>query len=320
MKRHILLVDNLEKLVIKKDSSLLMALTFKMESWPTFLLFENDFYYSNSDTITYKVYPFNGKLRDNSFYIDEFKLQEPQEIELTKEDIIHMRLDPPFDSRYTRILWLLKELDERGYRVVNSPKGLLQHNEKLAAYSHPSSLPTFIGSSFSKALSFMRNLKSDAVIFKPMDLYQGIGVEKVILEGKGALKEINLKEKFEQKVYELKGPIIIQPFFKDIDKGEVRSLYFDGKELGSILKVPLKGEFLANIAQGASFTRIELTSTQKLNCDEISKRLNDEGVKFIAFDILGEHISEVNMTCPGLLVEVSEAYGINFSKMILEGF
>jgi len=111
---------------------------------------------------------------------------------------------------------------------------------------------------------------------------------------------------------------VAQPFGTEVSKGEIRSIYFRGKELGSILKVPPKGQFLANIAQGATFSLIELSPTQQNECQKICEELTPVGIDFIAFDILGDAIQEVNLTCPGLLVEVSEAKGENLAKSIIQ--
>ena len=149
------------------------------------------------------------------------------------------------------------------------------------------------------------------LILKPLDLYQGIGVEKISVDD-------DYKSIFLRKISEYKGPVVVQPFAKEVTSGEVRSLYFKGKELGSILKVPKKGEYLANIAQGATYDQYDLTVTQRQACEEICKELSEYGVDWIAFDILGESVSEVNITCPGLLVEVSKAYGKNLSFDIID--
>ena len=133
-------------------------------------------------------------------------------------------------------------------------------------------------------------------------------------------KEKNITEVFIRKVKEHNGAIVAQPFNKDVEKGEIRSLYFNGVELGSILKVPKSGEFLANIAQGASFHAIQLSSSLKTECDKICKDLMNEGVNWVAFDIMGESVSEVNITCPRLLVEVSYAHNKNFAKEIISKF
>jgi len=87
--------------------------------------------------------------------------------------------------------------------------------------------------------------------------------------------------------------------------------------MGTILKVPPKGEFLANIAQGASYAKYELNSSLKKICEEMTASLKKEGIYFVAFDIIGDCISEVNITCPGLMVEVSEACGENLAQKIV---
>ena len=84
----------------------------------------------------------------------------------------------------------------------------------------------------------------------------------------------------------------------------------------AIIKIPKNGEFLANIAQGASYKAIKLTDAQKNNCDYFAQKLMKSGVDWIAFDLLGDFVSEVNITCPGLLVEVSSAHQKNLALQI----
>src|SRR5690606_8677694 len=122
------------------------------------------------------------------------------------------------------------------------------------------SIPSFIGMSRLDFLSFVERQKDlgvEAFILKPLDLFQGIGVEKVLAS------DPDLGERFSEKCRKLQGPVIAQPFMKDVAQGEVRAIFYKNKEIGSILKVPVKGEFLANIAQGASFNLIELNPLQK---------------------------------------------------------
>ena len=151
------------------------------------------------------------------------------------------------------------------------------------------------------------------LVLKPLDLFQGIGVEKVNLDG-------SEREAFNKKVSEYAGAIIAQPFLKEIQDGEVRSTYFKGVEIGSILKIPKSGDFISNIAGGASFEFYETTRKQKEICKAISIELMKHGVDWIAFDILGEYVQEVNITCPGLLVEVSKACDKNLANNIIDLF
>ena len=191
-------------------------------------------------------------------------------------------------------------------------------DEKIAAYSRMEhSIPSYIGTSWEALRSFSMDWHKQGIhslIMKPLDLFQGLGVEKIdLLE----LDQSGLKERFLKKVRDNGGPIIVQPFIKAVHKGEVRSIFFAGKELGSILKVPPQGKFLANIAQGATYHAYTLTEDLRQICTDVSRCYEKDGILLIAFDILGNSLSEVNVTCPGLMVEVSNAIGKNVIDEII---
>lgn len=313
--KHILFIDPIEKLNPKKDSTLMLATTMKKAGMEVYLLFEKDFYLSNKLNPEFQVYDFSSEFYEDGCYLKSFQLGALSLQALTIQDIIHMRIDPPFDTRYLRYLWMLRFYQEQGIRVMNSPDGILKYNEKLHAYAQPSSLASYVGSSVSEFMKFAELMKKEQhleLILKPLDLFQGIGVEKISIDRQ------DLRAKFESKVLENNGPVVAQPFCKEVTKGEIRSLYFKGIELGSILKIPKTGEFLANIAQGADFHAIELTKSVKEECNRICAELLLDGVDWVAFDIMGEHVSEVNITCPGLLVEVSFAHKKNLASVLLE--
>lgn len=292
----------------------MLATTMKAQGVEVYLLFEKDFYVSNKSTNRFKVYDFASTFYEDGAYLKSFELKNSLTIEISAKDTIHMRIDPPFDTRYLRYLWMLRYYKVQGINVVNSPDGILRFNEKLHAYTQKSSLESFVGSSVDGFMNFVEIMKKDhqELILKPLDLYQGFGVEKI------SINDSQLAHKFEEKVKANNGAIVAQPFCTDVVNGEIRSLYFKGKELGSILKIPKKGEFLANIAQGAAFHAIDLTPALKSECDQICDELVQEGVDWVAFDIMGNHVSEINITCPGLLVEVSFAHKKNLAIEIIK--
>jgi glutathione synthase len=290
----------------------MLALTLKKDGESVFLLFEKDFYINNKKDSVFLIYDFEGEFDETGIYLKSFELKNEQLIPLSGGDILHMRIDPPFDTRYLRYLWMLKFLEVQKIIVINSPNGILVHNEKLHAYSQKSSLPTYVGSSLAGLHHFFDEHKNvTEYILKPLDLFQGFGVEKV------DINKIDVDKKFLEKVRENNGAVVVQPFFKAVEKGEIRSLYFNGRELGSILKIPKSGDYLANIAQGASFHAITLSPNVKIECDRICKELVEVGVPWVAFDIMGDVVSEVNITCPGLLVEVSFAHKKNLALEIM---
>lgn len=310
--RHLLLIDPLEKLNIKKDSTLMLALAMQKRGIETYIFFERDFAIQNTGVQKLRVHTFSGALKEDGIYLKEFKTTSEKIIELDAQDVIHMRLDPPFDSRYLRILWMLDHLVALGIKVMNDPRGIMIFNEKLYAYRSLGAPASYVGSNLKLAQQFVHHLnpRPGALILKPMDLYSGLGVEKLPLD--------NWERRFEEKVIELQGPVIVQPFMEAVTRGEIRSVYFKGKELGTILKTPKDGEFLSNIAQGASFHAEPLSDLARSRAETIVAELLKHGVDWVAFDILSDSITEVNITCPGLLVEVSYALQKNLADVMID--
>jgi glutathione synthase len=310
--RYLLLIDPIEKLNIRKDSSLMLALAMQKRGIETFVFFEKDFSIQNQGPQRLTVHAFEGAVRPDGVYLESFRTNGSKVLELNTNDVVHMRLDPPFDSRYLRVLWMLDHWVSLGIKVMNDPRGIMLFNEKLYAYRSMGATPSYVGSNVELAAEFISKLKPSpsAIIMKPMDLYSGIGVEKLGLN--------EWQARFDEKVKELKGPVIVQPFIESVMEGEIRSLFFKQQEIGTILKVPKEGDFISNIAQGASFRPAPLTELARSRCDAIVKELAAHGVDWVAFDILGDAVSEVNITCPGLLVEVSFALKKNLADVVID--
>ncbi len=312
--KHLLFIDPLEKLVPKKDSTLLLAHTLKEKGQEVYLLFEKDFYILSSGAPRFEVYDFDSAL-DENLYISKFELANTCKVSVDDNTIFHMRLDPPFDTRYLKYLWMIKDLKRYGMKALNDPEGIMLHNEKIHPLEYNDHVQSYIGSSTGGFKDFCASLKNsgyESIIVKPVDLYQGIGVEKF------SLSDSDLILKFEKKSKDFHGPLMAQPYLKAVESGEIRTVYFNGLHLGTIKKTPPKGEFLANIAQGASFEMIKIPDHLNKICLEYSKNLAKDGVYWLAFDILDNKVNEVNTTCPGLLVEVSVALKENLALLITD--
>tara|TARA_B100001971_G_scaffold215192_1_gene259887 strand:- start:141628 stop:142584 length:957 start_codon:yes stop_codon:yes gene_type:complete len=314
---QILFIDPIEKLNIKKDSTLMVALSFKSLNEEVYLLFEKDFYVNNAQITKLEVYDFRGELADDGYYLKSFELKESKSYELSKKDTIHMRIDPPYDMRYQRYLWMLDYIEKScGAKVSNNPLAIMKHNEKIEAFKLENSVDSFVGASLMGFKHYTEKLKSlgyDEVVLKPMDLYSGIGVIKEKIDD-------SLDAKFLQHVEKFHGAIVAQPFLKEVYAGEFRAVYFDGKEVGTIIKKPNPGEFLTNIAQGAKYEKVDLPPKAQAECDQVAQQLLADGVRIIAFDILGDVITEINVTCPGLFVEVSYANKKNLALLYAKCF
>ncbi|MCY4644439.1 MAG: hypothetical protein OXB88_07455 [Bacteriovoracales bacterium] len=313
---HILFIDPLEKLSIQKDGTLLLAHTLSEMGRKVYLLFEDDFYILSNTPPKVRVFEFTSRLEKSSFHLSSFSLSNEKTLSLGQDVIFHIRLDPPFDGRYLKYLWMIDFLKNFGVKFFNDPRGILFFNEKISSFLSNSSLPSYIGRSFKELLTFTNDLKEQGftdLMLKPLDLYQGMGIEKVSLEDQSFLKEA-----FQKKVKASHSPVLAQPFLKKIKEGEVRAVFFGKRILGTILKIPPEGSFLANIAQGASCSAIELPEEIAQECSKIGDALLPYGLYWLAYDILDGHINEVNVTCPGLLVEVSCALKRNLALDLVQ--
>ena len=306
---HIFFIDPIEKLTVKKDSSLILALALQEAGEEVLLLLGKDFYYSNGQKDhRYRLSKFAGDWDKDGFFLEFFSLQKEERRPFFSADTLHMRPEPPFDKRYLSYLWMLQGIQKQtGIEIINSTEGLLLHNEKVCAYQLDCSVESFVGSAPDEFAAFAEQLAQSGVeeiVLKPLDLYQGEGVEKIPLKNHS-----DLMKRFEQKILISRGPVVAQPFLPQIYDGEVRSVFFDGEELGNILKIPKEGDFLSTVSRGARYHSTTLTQPQRENCERAARELLKSGIRWIAFDILGDSIQEVNITCPGLLPEISLANG-----------
>lgn len=318
MKKHLFVIGSIASLNIKKDSSLLLASALQDKGAEVYLVEEKNFFITpGTNQLSLYVHPFTSSLKEDEFYMDTFELAASTQQVLSSDWILHMRCDPPVDQRYTRYLWMLTYLQDQGIRVTNNPRGIIQTNEKLVPYEF--NMPV-VSSFYGEASHGLRDfLKSQVekdikeLIIKPMDSFSGIGVEKVNLAELGI-------EKIFQIVRMRDEAVIVQPFLEKVYEGEQRSLYLGGKLIGAIDKRPKDGSYLANIAQGAQFKKLDLSSQLQKNCEEVANKLLKIGIDFIAFDLLDGCITEVNVTCPGLVNEVSTAEGKNLAIDYAEYF
>ncbi len=309
---HVFLIDPIEKLKLYKDSSLFLATSLKQAGHSVYFLITTDFAISSIESRTLKVYEFDCTIK-NDFYMEGFELTNHLELVLSKGDILHFRPDPPVDGTYLNLCWMSQFLKEQyGIKVINDSMGAVSYNEKLLSFKEKNSLPSLVSNNFSHFQEFIIKSKDHSdFIVKPLNLFSGIGVEKYNHSNLDDLKErLRISEDY----------LMIQPFDPAVVNGEVRSIYWEGNYLGSVLKVPKLGSYLSNTSQGSSIEHYELEKNLRDQCHKICTDLLDFGVKLVAFDILNKNISEVNITCPSLLVELSHIHEKNVTREIITSF
>lgn len=236
---------------------------------------------------------------------------EPHLHSLSSMDAVLMRKDPPFDSDYVRLCWLLR-LEQSKVWMMNRPSVLLTHQEKLIpmeavakGYLKESEVvPTFLGCVEEARQTFFRK-KVGAVVAKPLLGFAGQGVRA--METSALLSS------------DIKRDEILQPFQKAVTKtGNLSAYFLGGGYFAHFVKVPKKGDFLSNILRGGHGESRPLFHEEQAVLTKIGKFLKDEGIDYAGVDMLGSRICEVNITSPGGLTDLWELEHKDHSGEILD--
>jgi glutathione synthase len=212
-------------------------------------------------------------------------------LSLESFDIVFMRADPPIDKQYLHACQILAMCQKP--RVINSPKALLEHNEKLAILNFPDLiLPTIVSTNLAQIEDFINQHKE--VVVKPLDLMGGQGI--YILD--------NFDKKFFQ---DLSEPVMIQKFLPEVKtNGDKRLIVVDGKLVGALRRIPSEKDFRANIAAGGSYTAHTPNARDHEICTHISSFLQKNQIHFAGVDVIGDYLTEINITSPTCLHEINE--------------
>ena len=227
-------------------------------------------------------------------------------------DYVLMRKDPPFNERYVFATHLLGFC--RPGLVLNRPDSLLLHPEKLYAHRFPGIFPeTLITHSFGELEKFLRRQGGKAIL-KPINGNGGAGVF-LIREG-----DPNLRTIWETLSGNGEKMLVVQRFIAEVERGDMRVVFVNGKVEGVLLRTPQKGEIRANIHVGGTTSLVEsLSPGQQRLCERIGDRLRKDGFYFVGADLIGESITEINVTSPTGIREILRLGGKDIAKIFWDG-
>ena len=224
---------------------------------------------------------------------------------LDEYDIVMMRQDPPFDLSYITATHILEKISSKTL-VVNNPYEVRNAPEKIFVTNFSHLMPkTLITKDMNIIKSFREEFKD--IIIKPLYGNGGQGVFHVLPEDENfySIIEMFFKQSNE--------PLMIQEYLKDVRNGDKRIILLNGEIVGSINRVPQKGESRSNMHVGGKPEKTILTKQDKFICKEISQSLKDKGLYFVGIDIIGEYITEINVTSPTGIREIK-----SYSSIIIE--
>jgi len=242
---------------------------------------------------------------------EHFKVLGRRQVEASECAAIFIRTDPPFDEDYLRLSWILSFAEQRGVRIINSPRGLREANEHLYSLYFPELCPKTLISSIPKEIrAFVDSLGGEAIA-KPIDGHAGFGVVKLRLD------DSNFNALIDMLSHEGKEPIMVQRFIPEAKHGDRRIILLDGEPKGVVVRVPAPGDHRGNVHVGGKAIPAEIDDDDRRICAAMAPRLKQDGLYFVGIDVIDGQLIEVNVTSPTLVREIKELGGPDIAAEVI---
>jgi glutathione synthase len=241
-----------------------------------------------------------------------FKLGKEKKMPLADLDVILMRKDPPFDSQYVYTTYILESAQQAGVLVINNPRALRDANEKVFATLFPQcSPPSLVTKSIDLLQDFFHNY--EYIVCKPLDSMGGSSIFYL----KPA--DVNSTVVFETLTQRETQFVMAQKYIPEIVSGDKRILIINGKPVPfSLARVPAKGEWRGNLVAGATGEARPLTERDRYICDQVGTELVIRGLYFVGIDVIGDFLTEVNVTSPTCIRELDEQCSLNIAGILFD--
>jgi glutathione synthase len=273
----------------------------------------HDLFYYTPDRLSYQ----EGRVMARGWPIelrqvkgDHVSFGPEREADLSEFDVVWLRQDPPFDMGYITTTHLLEMIHPRTL-VVNDPAWVRNSPEKLLVLSFPDLTPPTAIARDLQTLRAFRERHGD-IILKPLYGNGGAGVFKLTM-GDG-----NLASLFELFTGFSREPLIVQKYLPDVIKGDKRVILIDGDCVGAINRVPAEGETRSNMHVGGRPEPVALTDRDREICARIGPMLREKGLVFVGIDVIGDWLTEINVTSPTGIQELERFSGVNAARLIWE--
>jgi len=302
-----ILMDPIADINIKKDSSFAMLMAAQSRGYELYYLEMNDIYLDQGHT-----YARVSRLSVKNDPQDWFEFSNEQEIRLSDLDVLLMRKDPPFDTEFIYATYLLERAEDEGLLVVNKPQSLRDCNEKLyTAWFADLTPPTLVTRREDKIREFYQTHKD--MILKPLDGMGGASIFRV-KAGDPNIGVIIETLTQHQSVYTM-----AQAFVPDISNGDKRILIVDGEPMPYCLaRIPAEGETRGNLAAGGRGEARPLSDTDWQIARTIGPKLKEKGLIFVGLDVIGDKVTEINVTSPSCIREIEAAYDVDISGALMD--
>ena len=296
-------MDPIEYVDINADSTFRLAEEAQNRGYDLYVYTPNDLTF-NRGKIVAKVRSISLKRKIGGHV--NFGAAEP--LDLRELDIIWLRQDPPFDMGYITNTHLL-DLVAKETLIVNNPFWVRNLPEKLLVLEFPDLIPkTVISRDLEEIKEFKREFKD--IIVKPLYGNGGAGIFRLKEDDKNLT---SLHELFSNMSSE---PLIAQAFLPDVKNGDKRIILVDGSPVGAINRVPKAGEIRSNMHVGGKAEPAKLSQRDREICSAIGSTLKSKGQVFVGIDVIGEYLTEINVTSPTGIQELEQFDNVNIAEMI----
>ncbi|SEA22359.1 glutathione synthase [Microbulbifer marinus] len=299
-------MDPIANIQFKKDTTLAMLQAAQRSGFQLFYFEQGDLYLDSGRAM--------GRGRPLQVFDNPerwFEVGEVAELPLGELDTILMRVDPPFDNEYVYSTYILEAAEREGALVVNKPQALRDCNEKIFATAFPQCCPPLIVSRDMQKLREFHFQHRD-VIFKPLDGMGGSGVFHCKPDGAnlGAILEMLTEHGRKQ--------IMGQRYIPEIKNGDKRILVVDGEAVPYCLaRIPEAGETRGNLAAGGRGEARPLTDRDRWIVEQVAPALKERGLLFVGLDVIGEYLTEINVTSPTCVREIDAAFGTDIGGQLM---
>lgn len=302
-----ILMDPITDINIKKDSTFAMLLEAQTRGYEIHYMTQNGSYIKDhlphANTQIISVFDNSEKW---------FEVQSSQNIELSELDVILMRKDPPFDMEYIMDTYILDMAQKQGVLIVNNPQALRDANEKFFTENFPEFSPKCV---ISRNPDHIREFAKsyDKVIVKPMD---GMGGASIFQTGKN---DKNLNVIIETVTDNGLRTTMAQEYIPEISEGDKRILIVNGEPIPyALARIPSSEDFRGNLAKGGTGVGQPLSEYDYKISKAVGPVLKKMGILFAGIDVIGKHLTEVNVTSPTCIRELDKQFGLNIAGQLFD--
>ncbi|MEH6586747.1 MAG: glutathione synthase [Halioglobus sp.] len=300
-------MDPIADINYNKDTTLAMLWAAQARDWQLFYMEQKDLYLRDGEARA-SMSPLTVFHDPDNWY----NMKDPGDHAIAELDVVLMRKDPPFDNEYIYSTYILEDAERKGTLIVNRCQGLRDSNEKVFATQFPECCPPVLVSREMDRLRAFHTEHKD-VIFKPLDGMGGTAIFRAREDDPNVSVILETLTEYGQQT------IMAQRYIPEILDGDKRILMINGEVVPYCLaRVPLAGELRGNLAAGGRGRPQPLTDRDRWIAEQVAPSLRERGILFAGLDVIGDYLTEINVTSPTCIREIDAGYDLDIAGDLMD--